>query len=109
MDSSAPSIHLWVQVPGTQTRLLSIYVCIVSCEKDEKRQKEAEIGPFFQKIVETIRKIMKKNTWILCLGLELRTALEEDWKTQKNPLCYLRRLTICQVSVIFVAGLPTLS
>ena len=43
VDSSAPSILTpWVQVPS----IPSIYIQIVSCGKDENKQKEVEIGPF---------------------------------------------------------------
>ena len=51
-DTSAPSILLsQVHVPSTPSMLLSIYICIASCRKDESKQKEAGIGPFFRKTV----------------------------------------------------------
>ena len=48
VDLSAPSILLpWVRVPITPSTLLSIYILIVSYEKDENKQKEAVIGQLF--------------------------------------------------------------
>ena len=50
VDLSAPSIlPPRVRVPSTQSNLLSIYIWIVSCGKDENKQKEAGIGPFLKK------------------------------------------------------------
>ena len=48
MNSSAPSIlPSRVRVPFTPSMLLSIYIWIVSSGKDENKQKEARIGPYF--------------------------------------------------------------
>ena len=41
-----------VRDPSTPSMLLSIYICIVSCGKDENKQKEVGIGPFFKKAIE---------------------------------------------------------
>ena len=50
VDSSARSnLPLWVQVPSTPSTLLSVFIWIVSCWKDENKQKEVGIGPFFKK------------------------------------------------------------
>ena len=50
VDSSLPSIlPPRVQVPSTPSAFLSIYIWIVSCGKDENKQKEAGIGQFFEK------------------------------------------------------------
>ena len=47
VDSSASSILLpWVWVPSTPPTLLPIYIWIVSCGKNENKQKEAGIGPY---------------------------------------------------------------
>ena len=58
MDSSAPAILLpRVCVPSTPTTLLSIYIVQIvylsfelECEKNENKQKEAGIGPFFKQV-----------------------------------------------------------
>ena len=47
LDLSAPSILLpRFRVPSTPSTLLSIYIWIVSCGKDENKQREAGIDPF---------------------------------------------------------------
>ena len=51
VDLSVPSIlPPWVWVPSTPSTLLSIYIWIVSCGKDENKQKEAH---FFKKCLHS--------------------------------------------------------
>ena len=51
VDSSAPSIlPPRVRIPSTQSMLFSSYIWIVTCRKDENKQKEAEIGPFKKQV-----------------------------------------------------------
>ena len=50
VDLSAPSIlPPQVRIPSTSAMLLSNYIWIVTCIKDENKQKEAGIGPFLTK------------------------------------------------------------
>ena len=52
----------WVRVvPSTPSMLLSIYTWFVSCRKDENKQKEAEIGPFFNMDLKSIKTVTMGN------------------------------------------------
>ena len=54
MDSSAPSILLLqVRVPSTPSTLLSfiVFVLFLSCEKNENKQKEADLAHKKNKVV----------------------------------------------------------
>ena len=74
MDSSVPSILLpLIPVPSTPFKLLSIYIWIVSCGKDENKQKEAEIGPF-----KTISQIKNVSPTKVVLSIIIRTFEDEN-------------------------------
>ena len=59
VDLSAPFIvHPWVRVPSRPSTLFSIYIFQIvylsfelDCEKNENKQKEAEVGPLFKKYI----------------------------------------------------------
>ena len=47
--SSAPTIlRLWVRIPSTPSTLFQFVLLRLQHEKDENKQKEAGIGPFFK-------------------------------------------------------------
>ena len=50
--SSAPTIlHPWVQIPSTPSVLFQFLLLKLWWEKDDNKQKEAEIGPFLKKTI----------------------------------------------------------
>ena len=77
VNSLAPFIlPPWIRVPGTPTMLLSIYISIVSCGKDENKQKEAGIGPLLQYwSLESV----KFKAWYICLPDQRRRGPGTRW------------------------------
>ena len=53
MDLSEPSIlQPRVRIPSTTSKFLSNYILMVTCRKDQNKQKEAGMGPILKNLVD---------------------------------------------------------